>query len=129
VTAVTLLMLVIGGNTTIFSVVHGLMTKPAPGVLADRLVSLEFRVEGGPLDYERDIDSYPNYVDIAAQAQTIRPLLAFQFERLTLVARDGSYAVSGALASPNYFEVLRPSSTQSPSLCGRRIPTRSATRR
>jgi predicted permease len=103
---VTLLMLVIGGNTTIFSVVHGLMTKPAPGVQADRLVSLEFRVEGGPLDYERDIDSYPNYVDIAAQAQTIRPLLAFQFERLTLVARDGSYAVSGALASSNYFDVL-----------------------
>jgi predicted permease len=105
-TAVTLLMLVIGGNTTIFSVVHGLMTKPAPGVQADRLVSLEFNIEGRPLDYERDIDSYPNYVDIAAQAQTIRPVLAFQFERLTLVARDGSYAVSGALASPNYFDVL-----------------------
>ena len=99
-------MLVIGGNTTIFSVVHGLMTKPAPGVQADRLVSLEFGVEGRPLDYERDVDSYPNYVDIAAEARTIRPLLAFQFERFTLVARDGSYAVSGALASSNYFDVL-----------------------
>jgi hypothetical protein len=32
VTAVVLIALVIGGNTTIFSIVHGLLTKPAPGI-------------------------------------------------------------------------------------------------
>ena len=38
-TAVVLIALVIGGNTTIFSIVHGLLTKPAPGIEADRLAS------------------------------------------------------------------------------------------
>src|SRR5690242_1507165 len=45
VTAITLIALVIGGNTTIFSSVHALLTKPAPAIAARGLVSLGWSVD------------------------------------------------------------------------------------
>ncbi len=102
-TAITLIALVIGGNTTIFSSVHGLLTKPAPAIPARGLVSLGWSVDRQPV---HPVDSYANYVDVAAQARTVRPLLGFQFERFTLTYHDGSYAVHGALVTPNYFDTM-----------------------
>ncbi len=102
-TAITLIALVIGGNTTIFSSVHGLLTKPAPAIAARDLVSLGWSIDRQPV---HPVDSYANYVDVAAQARTVRPLLGFQFERFTLTYHDGSYAVHGALVTPNYFDTL-----------------------
>ncbi len=103
VTAVALIALVIGGNTTIFSMVHGLLTKPAPAIAARNIVSLGWSIDRQPV---HPTDSYANYLDVAAQARTVRPLLAFQFERFTLTFRDGSYAVRGGLVTPNYFDTL-----------------------
>jgi predicted permease len=101
--AIVLIALVIGGNTVIFSVVHGLLTKPAPGVRAGNLVSLGWSIDRQPV---HPTDSYANYLEVAAQAQTVRPMLAFQFERVTLTYRDGSYAVQGAVITPGYFDTL-----------------------
>src|SRR5205807_2392362 len=42
-TAVALIAVVIGGNTTIYSIVHAVFSKPAPGVEAHRLVTLDVR--------------------------------------------------------------------------------------
>ena len=95
-TAVALIALVIGGNTTIFSIVHGLLTKPATGIEADRLVSLGWIVDTQPV---HPTDSYPNYLEVTAESRTVRPLLAFQFERFTLSLEHGSYAVHGGLVS------------------------------
>ena len=104
VSAIVLLALVIGGNTTIFSIVHGLLRKPAPAIAADDLVSLGWSVDRRPV---HPTDSYANYLDVAVQARSVHPLLAFQFERFTFTYRDGSYAVHGALVTPNYFDTLR----------------------
>ena len=101
--AIALIALVIGGNTTIFSIVHGLLTKPAPAITARDLVSLGWAVDRQPV---HPVESYANYRDVASQAQTVRPLLGFQFERFTLTHRDGSYAIQGAAVSPNYFDTL-----------------------
>jgi predicted permease len=103
ITAIALIALVIGGNTTIFSSVHGLLTKPAPAIAARDLVSLGWSVDRQPV---HPVDSYANYAEVAAQARTVRPLLAFQFERFTLTNRDGSYAVHGGIVTPNYFDTL-----------------------
>jgi len=102
-TAVALIALVIGGNTTIFSIVHGLLTKPAPAIAARGLVSLGWSVDREAV---HPTDSYANYLDVAAEARTLRPLLAFQFERFTLTHRDGSYAIHGGLVTANYFDTL-----------------------
>jgi predicted permease len=102
-TAVALIALVIGGNTTIFSIVHGLLTKPAPAIEADRLVSLGWIVDTQPV---HPVDSYANYQELTAESTTVRPLLAFRFERLTLTLDHGSYAIHGGLVSANYFDTL-----------------------
>jgi predicted permease len=101
-TAITLIALVIGGNTTIFSMVHAIIAKPAPGVAADRLVTLGWVTDGE----EHPGNSYPNYVDVAAASQTLNPLLAAGFKRLILTTTEGSYAIKGATVSTNYFKTL-----------------------
>ncbi len=100
VTAIALIALVIGGNTIIFSMVHGLLTKPAPAIPESNLVSLGWSVDRQAV---HPVDSYANYLDVAAAAQTVRPMLAFRFERFTLTHRDGSYAVSGSAVTPGLF--------------------------
>src|SRR6478672_10570330 len=101
-TAITLIALVIGGNTTIFSMVHAIIAKPAPGVAADRLVTLGWVTDGE----EHPGNSYPNYVDVAAATQTVKPMLAAGFKRVILTTADGSYAIQGTTVSSNYFETL-----------------------
>jgi putative ABC transport system permease protein len=101
-TAVLLIALVIGGNTTIFSMVHSILAKPAPGVVADRLVTLGWVADGD----EHPDGSYANYLRVAAASQTLRPMLAFKFGRFILTTPDGSYAIQGATVSTNYFETL-----------------------
>ena len=102
-TTVTLIALVIGGNATIFSIVHGLLTKPAAAIEAHRLVSLGWAADNQAV---HPTDSYANYLDVAAQSRTVAPLLAFQVDRFTLTHPNGSYAIHGALVSSNYFETL-----------------------
>jgi putative ABC transport system permease protein len=100
--AVALIALVIGGNTTIFSMVHAVLAKPAPGVAADRLVTIGWVTDGE----EHPGGSYPHYAQVAAASQTVRPMLAFDFQRFILTTADGSYAIQGATVSSNYFDTL-----------------------
>jgi hypothetical protein len=101
-TAVLLVALVIGGNTTVFSIAHGIFKKPAPGVTTDRLVRVEWVDEKSRIDYET---SYANYTDLAAASSTVRPMLGFELlVRVTLSDEDGSHALHGNLISQNYFE-------------------------
>ena len=102
-TAALLIALVIGGNMTIFSMVHAVLAKPASGIGATRLVTVGWVTDGE----EHPVTSYPNYVDVAAASRTLKPILAQQFGRFVLTTRDGSYAVQGATVSTNYFDTLK----------------------
>ena len=73
ITAVALIALVIGGNTTIYSMVHAVITKPAPGVRRDRLVTLQLRIDGRPAGPSHSFLDYAQYV---SQTRTLVPLLA-----------------------------------------------------
>lgn len=102
-TAVALIALVIGGNTTIYSMVHAVLAKPAPGVRADRLVTLQRRVDGRGVGPEHP---FPDYVEYARQTTTLAPLLGMQWQRFSVGIGDGVYVFSGGLASGSYFETL-----------------------
>ena len=99
--AVLLVGLVIGGNTTIYSTVHGLITNPARGVTADRLVCV------GHVDPDSVLfgpyTSVPNYQDFAAQTRTVLGLTAWGSERLTIAIGDGTYAMFGGTVTTNFF--------------------------
>jgi predicted permease len=101
-TSALLIAIVIGGNTTIFSMVHGILAKPAPGVVADRLVTLGWVTDGE----EHPGGSFPHYLQVAAASRSVSPMLAFDFQRFILTTRDGSYAIQGATVSTNYFDTL-----------------------
>lgn len=103
-TAVLLIALVIGGNTTVYSVVRGVLTSPASGVLAERLVTVRHTEPGRMLS--DPYVSFPNFQDYASQSTTVRGLAAWADERLTVGVASGSFAYFGALVTPNYFDTL-----------------------
>lgn len=101
--AIGLIALVVGGNTTIYSMVHAVITKPAAGVTNDRLVSLQLRIDGRPAG---PAVSFLDYAVYASQSRTLVPLLANQYQRFVLMTDGGSYNVAGGLTTSNYFETL-----------------------
>jgi predicted permease len=111
VVVATMLAFVIGGNTTLFSIAHGLITKPAPGVHAEGLVRVQLRRESQPQDPDRCCASFPEYQDFASQTRTVR-LIAERKDRMTATFADASHAVLAAMVSPDYFETLGVSVTQ-----------------
>src|SRR5688572_21472742 len=66
VSAVTLVALVIGGNTTVYSIAHAIISEPAPGIRAGNLVTVSWVRRDGFVLPET---GYINYEDLAAQSQ------------------------------------------------------------
>src|SRR3954462_3139538 len=96
-TAVVLIALVIGGNTTVFSIAHGILRKPTPGVHADDLAVVSWvNADGNPQAH----NSYRAYLYFLEHSATIRPLAAIDFQRLTLTHENGSFAVKATVVSP-----------------------------
>ncbi len=100
--AITLIAVGIGANTAIFSMIHAVLTKPAPGIQADRLVSIAQVIHG-----EASPEfSYPEYLDYALNTQTLRSLAAYGGARFTVTAPDGSYELRGQRVTANFFDAL-----------------------
>src|SRR5215471_11137713 len=100
-TAAVLIALVIGGNTTIYSMVHALLTRPAPGVTAKNLYYVGIRgVASEPFHPIADL------FEISRQTASLRTLVAYGPERLTLTTDEGSYASFGSYVTTNYFDGL-----------------------
>ncbi len=102
--AIALIAVGIGGNTAVYSLIHSILTKPAPGVTASGLVSFAPAFERRPLDPGEN--SYPNYLDYAAATRTMSGLLAFRGERFTASLKGGTYELRGMLVTPDYFDTL-----------------------
>ena len=100
-TAAILIALVVGINTTIFSMVNGMVRRPAAGVTAEDLVRVAIADQPGiPLL------SFPDYLEYRKQTRTLAALTAFTNRRVTLTTDRGSYAVFIAAVDGNYFETV-----------------------
>jgi len=107
--AIALIAAGIGGNTAVYSLVHAILSKPAPGIHARGLVSFAPSLDRRPIDPGEN--SYPNYLAYAATTRTIASLAAFSSPpdsggRLTASLRGGTYEFRGMLATANYFQTL-----------------------
>lgn len=102
--AIALIAIGIGGNTTIYSIIHAILTRPAPGVEAQNLVAFGLSIDGHPAE---PIDSALNYVDYAAQTKTMDALVAIRGARFTLTLPDGSYELRAQAVTQNYFDALK----------------------
>ena len=75
-TAVLLIALVIGGNTTVFSIAHGILAKPAPGVTAPGLVTLSWIDDKGRIE---PFNSYVAYDSLRQNSTRLERLLGIWY--------------------------------------------------
>ena len=90
-------------NTTIFSVINGIILRPLPVPHAEQIAVLAMKQDGAQ-GFERF--SYPDYLDIRQQADVFTDVIA---ERTTLVGltadKKGDHCVLSRVTG-NYFSVL-----------------------
>ena len=106
--AIALIAAGIGGNTAVYSLVHAILTKPAPGIRAGGLVSFAPSLDRRPIDPGEN--SYPNYLDYAASTRTMSSLTAFGAGgaggRFIANMQGGTFELRGMLVTANYFQTL-----------------------
>ncbi|MQA30317.1 MAG: hypothetical protein GEU82_10835 [Luteitalea sp.] len=100
-TAVVSLMLGIGANTLIFSIVNALVFRPLPAAQPEELVFLQ-RVGGGGFP----TFSFPVYRDLRAQNATFDDLVGYRMSPMEVETTEGPARTWGYLATGNYFDVL-----------------------
>ncbi|HEY0035664.1 MAG TPA: ABC transporter permease [Longimicrobium sp.] len=104
VVAVGCLALGIGVNTTVYSIVYGLLYRPFPFAQPERLVVLEeTQTRSGVADAPV---SYANLRDWRAGARSFTSVGAVSARPLTLSGVEGAERVSGAAASWELFPTL-----------------------
>ena len=101
--AVVALGLGMAVNTTIFSVINGMLLRPMPVPHAEQLTVLAMK-QPGMSDFQRF--SYPLYQDIGHQTTVFSDIFAY---RVTLAALSADHKVDQAIltrVSGNYFSAL-----------------------
>jgi len=98
--AVLTLALGIGANTSIFSVVHGVLLSPLAFPHADRVVALH-----APDDAEADI-SEPDAVDLRAGVASLSAIGIYNTWAFDLTGRGEPERLNGAIADAAYFTAL-----------------------
>jgi len=96
------LALGIGANSTVFSIVDGMVLRPWPVRDPEELVSIYSGTEKEPLD----ASSYPDYLDIRNESTAFSGILAYGKRGAFVNARGQGEEVSIDVVSDNYFSVL-----------------------
>ena len=102
--AILLIALVIGGNATVYSMVNSILVSPASGVSRDDLVVI--RHVDPSITITDPFVSFPNFEDYARLSTSVRDLIAWNGQRMTLGVPTGNFAVFGSLVTTNYFDTL-----------------------
>ncbi|MBD0374003.1 MAG: ABC transporter permease, partial [Pyrinomonadaceae bacterium] len=106
--AVITMMLGIGANTTIFSVVNAILLRPLPVAQPERLVNLHSTSPDGSSFHSF---SYPDYLDYRDQSEVFDGLAAYTINTYSLSTGGQSERIFGIVTSENFFTVMgiRPS--------------------
>ena len=98
------LALGICANTTIFSLINGLILRPLTGVRGPEQLAAVFTS-----DYSSGLyggSSYPDYVDLRDQADVFESLAAFDQTVLNASGENEAERLRGFVVTGNYFDVL-----------------------
>jgi predicted permease len=106
--AILSLALGIGLNTTLFSVVNGVLLRDTGIKEPERLVEI---YSGLSRDYPQLTTSYPDFLDIQASTDALAGVTANAFVRGILATDGRPVLVTGEAVTANYFDLLglRPS--------------------
>jgi predicted permease len=102
--AVVTLGLGMAVNTTVFSVINGLILRPLPVPNPEQLVVLGMKQEGIPGVQKF---SYPDYQDIASQSDVFRDVFAYRVALGALAADGKGEHCLISRVSGNYFSALQ----------------------
>ena len=102
--ALLALMLGIGANTAIFSVVNAVLLRSFPYADPERLVLVWEKREGGRTD--QNVINLGNFYDWKEQNQVFSDMATFIDRSLNLTSDGEPEEVPGQLATPNLFSVL-----------------------
>lgn len=94
----------IGASTAIFSVVNAVLISPLPYDKPERIVMVW--MDNRRMRVDRDIHSYPNYVDYRDQNQVFEHLAAYGGMSVNLTGYGEPERVIGASSTANLFQVL-----------------------
>jgi predicted permease len=101
--AVISLALGIGANTTIFSIVNGLLLRPLPGIVKPQQL-VDVHATDSRTSYHTF--SYPDYAYFRDQNKSFDGLFAFGATAISFNAGAQPERAFGMLVSGNYFDVL-----------------------
>jgi putative ABC transport system permease protein len=102
--AILTLALGIGINSTVFSIVNGILLRPLAYASPDRLMVIW---ASNPQEgYTEDIQSYPNLVDFVAQSQSFESIGGYAFLSFNITDTAEPERVIGGVASSNFFSLL-----------------------
>ena len=104
ITAVLTLALGIGGATTMYGIVDGILLRPLPFSNASRLVTICEQFPGASSDWCSI--SPPNVEDIAARSTSIAAIGIGRSWPYHLATVEGSEAVNGGIVTPDLFRAL-----------------------
>jgi putative ABC transport system permease protein len=99
--AVLTLALGIGANSAIFSVIDAVLLRPLPFPKPNELIAAWSKVDGA-----KETDSFPDYVDLRDQSQTIGALTAFTAASSVLGNGNESRELRGLAITSEVFRVL-----------------------
>jgi macrolide transport system ATP-binding/permease protein len=102
-TAILSLGLGIGANTTIFSLINGLLLRPLPVAQPARLMSLFTLDAHNPGMW---LNSYPNYLDYRDRNNVFSSLTLYSTASVSVARNGGAERVMIQLVSANYFPTL-----------------------
>ncbi len=101
--AVISLAIGIGANTTIFSIVSGLLFRPLPVSRPHEVVGIFTSDFSGPAF---GASAYVDYQDIAAATTTLSGVAAHALQPVSFSVAGSTERLAAELVSANYFEVL-----------------------
>lgn len=102
VIAVLTLMLGIGANTALFSVVNGVLLNPLPYPHPEQLIELYSRTP----DFSHSSISYPNFLDWQRQNSSFTQLAAFRSDTFNMTGRGEPEILQTQMVSAELFPLL-----------------------
>ena len=100
--AILTLALGIGANTTIFSVVNGVLLNPLPYPHADRL----FVLFHSKPHFTKGSISYPNFLDWQRDNRSFDAMAAYRYGNMKLTGVGEAENLKGRMVSAGFFEIL-----------------------
>jgi len=102
--ALATLALGVGATAAVYGVVRGVVLAPLPYPEPDELVTVWMSNPAQGID--KDITSWPNFVDWRERSRGLEHLVAVRGRRLALTGADDPEEVPGAAVSRGFFELL-----------------------